>query len=188
MQIHVGACNWQHSSWLGSFYPEDLPEEWRLSYYANEFHTVLVPAYITSTLGRGKLQTLFDDVTSRFIFIFEVDDNSLSDCISNFNSEKTDQSLIVANFSRSKKEIVTEDVIIQRADVLKVLNLQNEIVVLRISSINVMNPKKMRQLIDVICHAFSEHETVFLFFDGQINSPEMLKLSLTLLELMGIAG
>ena len=46
--ISVGAYGWRHPHWLGAFYPEDLPvsaeEDWRLSYYSNEFNCVLVPA------------------------------------------------------------------------------------------------------------------------------------------------
>ena len=38
----IGACGWSHSSWAADFYPEDLPLDWRLSYYANEFPVVLV--------------------------------------------------------------------------------------------------------------------------------------------------
>ncbi len=41
--IIVGACDWEHEHWLGCFYPDDLPEDWRLSYYANEFSGVLLP-------------------------------------------------------------------------------------------------------------------------------------------------
>lgn len=39
----LGARGWEHTGWDGTFYPADLPPEWRLAYYANEFHTVLVP-------------------------------------------------------------------------------------------------------------------------------------------------
>lgn len=46
--ISVGAYGWRHSHWSGTFYPEDLPvsaeEDWRLTYYSNEFNCVLVPA------------------------------------------------------------------------------------------------------------------------------------------------
>jgi len=46
--ISVGAYGWRHPHWLGTFYPEDLPvsaeEDWRLTYYSNEFNCVLVPA------------------------------------------------------------------------------------------------------------------------------------------------
>jgi len=40
--IRVGACDWDHEHWLGTFYPDDLPEDWRLSYYANEFSAVSI--------------------------------------------------------------------------------------------------------------------------------------------------
>lgn len=42
--LRVGSIGWQHDDWQNSFYPEDLPEDWRLSYYANEFSTVLIPS------------------------------------------------------------------------------------------------------------------------------------------------
>ena len=46
--INLGAYGWRHSHWLNTFYPEDLPvsgsEDWRLTYYSNEFNVVLVPA------------------------------------------------------------------------------------------------------------------------------------------------
>lgn len=35
---------WEGSEWLGAFYPPDLPPDWRLAYFANEFPAVLVPA------------------------------------------------------------------------------------------------------------------------------------------------
>jgi len=40
--VLTGAANWQVGDWLASFYPEDLPPEWRMSYYANEFSTTLL--------------------------------------------------------------------------------------------------------------------------------------------------
>lgn len=42
--VLIGACGWQHKGWSGAFYPEDLPEEWQLGYYGNEFPVVIVPA------------------------------------------------------------------------------------------------------------------------------------------------
>lgn len=43
-RIMSGTCGWLHESWKESFYPEDLPEEWRLGYYGNEFPIVMFPA------------------------------------------------------------------------------------------------------------------------------------------------
>ena len=41
--VVVGARGWLHEHWAESFYPEDIPEDWRLGFYANEFNTLLVP-------------------------------------------------------------------------------------------------------------------------------------------------
>ncbi len=40
--FHVLAVGWDHPAWQGSFYPDDLPADWRLTYYANEVPGVLL--------------------------------------------------------------------------------------------------------------------------------------------------
>ncbi len=47
--IKAGAYGWSHAHWSDdsraqSYYPQDLPQEWRLGYYSNDFDRVLVPA------------------------------------------------------------------------------------------------------------------------------------------------
>ena len=41
--VVVGSRGWLHEQWIRSYYPEDIPDEWRLGFYANEFNTLLVP-------------------------------------------------------------------------------------------------------------------------------------------------
>jgi hypothetical protein len=41
-RVLVGASGWLHENWQEQFYPEDLPEEWQLGYYGNEFPVVLI--------------------------------------------------------------------------------------------------------------------------------------------------
>ena len=41
-RILIGACGWLHENWQDNFYPEDLPQDWYLGYYGNEFSVVLV--------------------------------------------------------------------------------------------------------------------------------------------------
>jgi hypothetical protein len=41
-RILIGACGWLHDNWQDTFYPEDLPQDWYLGYYANEFPVVQV--------------------------------------------------------------------------------------------------------------------------------------------------
>ncbi|QKT02903.1 hypothetical protein HUS23_03305 [Ectothiorhodospiraceae bacterium 2226] len=38
-----GAWDWRHASWQGRYYPDDLPQDWRLAYYANDFACLGVP-------------------------------------------------------------------------------------------------------------------------------------------------
>ncbi len=42
MQIEIAAYGWQGKEWDG-YYPDDLPADWRLDYYANEQFAVVVP-------------------------------------------------------------------------------------------------------------------------------------------------
>lgn len=42
--VLIGAHGWNHPGWEEDFYPDDLPEDWRLAYYGNEFQIVVVPA------------------------------------------------------------------------------------------------------------------------------------------------
>ena len=50
--LKVGARGWRHERWLTSYYPDDLPEDWQLTYYANDFEVVIVPqAYWTPSKG-----------------------------------------------------------------------------------------------------------------------------------------
>ncbi|MCS7303501.1 MAG: DUF72 domain-containing protein [Thermoguttaceae bacterium] len=52
--IHVGTSGWSYSDWTGVFYPPDLPDSERLSYYASQFDTV----EINSTFYRFPPRTM----------------------------------------------------------------------------------------------------------------------------------
>jgi len=41
-RILIGSLGWQHDAWQGDYYPEDLPPEWRLGYYSNEFPLLVI--------------------------------------------------------------------------------------------------------------------------------------------------
>jgi hypothetical protein len=45
MNVLLGAATWQVPRWEQEYYPQDLPEEWQLSYYANEFSTTLIDCH-----------------------------------------------------------------------------------------------------------------------------------------------
>ena len=73
-EIFVAARSWSHSSWHGSFYPDDLPEDWQLSYYSNEFNAVVVPASEWVGLDYVEIERWVADVPEEFLFYLEIED------------------------------------------------------------------------------------------------------------------
>jgi len=83
--INLGAYGWRHKHWLNDFYPEDLPvggsennsEDWRLTYYSNEFNAVLVPSDYWYTGETIDCEGWLDDVHDEFQFFVECHVNML---------------------------------------------------------------------------------------------------------------
>jgi len=67
----TGSWGWRHPEWENDvFYPDDLPSDWRLSYYSNEFDLVVVPAEYWTEDGYWEDDWL-DDVAERFVFYID---------------------------------------------------------------------------------------------------------------------
>lgn len=43
-RLRFGTLDWRCPAWQATYYPEDLPADWRLGYYANELPAVLLAA------------------------------------------------------------------------------------------------------------------------------------------------
>ena len=76
--LRVGAYGWKHENWLDSFYPEDLPGDWQLTYYANEFSCVLMPAHYLLA-DDCDIEQWLDDVPDTFKFYVEWPDSDVDD-------------------------------------------------------------------------------------------------------------
>ena len=61
---------WNHDGWANEFYPDDLPQDWRLSYYANEFQAVLVSE--SDWLNGDDYEEWLEDVHEEFRFYIEL--------------------------------------------------------------------------------------------------------------------
>jgi Protein of unknown function DUF72 len=72
--IIVAARGWAHAAWAESFYPEDLPEDWQLSYYSNEFRGVVVPAADFAAVDPLEVERWAEDTSEDFIVYLEVED------------------------------------------------------------------------------------------------------------------
>ena len=84
--LRLGSYGWQHTHWDKSFFPDDLPEDWRLGYYANEFSAVLVPQSYWQVDTGFDVENWQEDVAEDFRFYIEwpfnsVDGQSQSLCL-----------------------------------------------------------------------------------------------------------
>jgi hypothetical protein len=68
-RCHVGSAGWQHADWLGSFYPEDLPPEWELTFYNNVFSCVYLDYADWATRSGAELSAWVEDTHDRFRFV-----------------------------------------------------------------------------------------------------------------------
>ena len=68
--LSIGACGWDHPQWDEEFYPDDLPPEWRLGFYGNEFSIVLIPAQ-TWQKGIAEVVAWLDETHDAPAFVCE---------------------------------------------------------------------------------------------------------------------
>ena len=69
--VFLGTVGWLHPSWQGSFYPDDLPQDWLLAYYNTQFRSVFLPhAYWTSATD-AQLAQWVQDSQPGFRFVLE---------------------------------------------------------------------------------------------------------------------
>ena len=69
-RVLIGACGWKHAAWLDEFYSDDLPEDWQLGFYSNEFPVVYVSS--TDWLDADDFDDWVEDVSDSFSFILEI--------------------------------------------------------------------------------------------------------------------
>ena len=55
IMLHIAPRGWDHAGWTHAFYPDDLPPEWRLAYFCNEFDAVLVPEAVWRPLAPAQM-------------------------------------------------------------------------------------------------------------------------------------
>ena len=75
-RVLIGACGWKHAAWLDEFYSDDLPEDWQLGFYSNEFPVVYVSA--SDWVDEPDMDEWIDDISDDFRFILQVPAEALN--------------------------------------------------------------------------------------------------------------
>ncbi len=69
--VLVGAMHWNQPRWRGSLYPEDLPDDWLLSYYNTQFEAVYLPAAVWQATSDALWGQWLYDTQDGFCFVLE---------------------------------------------------------------------------------------------------------------------
>jgi uncharacterized protein YecE (DUF72 family) len=67
-QIHIGTSGWSYIHWKGPFYPEALPTDQMLEYYAQHFHSVEINSSFYRLPDRKTLLHWYDSTPDDFLF------------------------------------------------------------------------------------------------------------------------
>ena len=73
MLLELAAYGWDGPVW-SIFYPEDLPQEWRLDYYSNEFTSLVVPADDWAGVSIDEAADWLAEAPEGFHFYWEIAD------------------------------------------------------------------------------------------------------------------
>ncbi len=160
--LKIGAYGWCHAHWSNVFYPEDLPmsgnDDWRLSYYSNEFSSVLVPADYWQRRERDELiidrAGWLDDVNDDFQFFVECDVSMVTD----YTLVEMMQQLKVLQSQLSGLVLLDNKQGVSEIALQKVLNLADELMVDVYADMVVVRESVDRQINSVWrqgCHQFS---------------------------------
>lgn len=67
----LGAAGWDWPEWSDAFYPPDMPEEWRLTYYNTQFACVFLAASAWRRAGAAAYEAWAADTHEKFMFLLE---------------------------------------------------------------------------------------------------------------------
>ena len=84
-RLLLGTVGWDRDDWLSDCYPEDLPPEWRLAYYANDCGCVLLKADSWCGMDSDRLAALLDEAAGRLVFFLEPPAGGLADARRNLS-------------------------------------------------------------------------------------------------------
>lgn len=193
--IKVGVCNWLQFPSNNSFYPEDIPAEWKLSYFANEFEAACIT--LTDDMDHGRLLEWMEDLPDTFHLSFEVADKTSLDVLAGLmqQNELPELSSLYASSRESyimlQKKMqqfsLTGD-IIQHTAVISAETIWTPVNQVKSSPIALLpdiDDKKIYRHWIELWSASSSQQELILWLDGQAARYSTLSDLRTLVELMG---
>ncbi|MCB1722070.1 MAG: hypothetical protein H6959_08495 [Chromatiaceae bacterium] len=74
VRLRLGTVGWERADWLRDYYPADIPDDWRLAYYANDCDCVLIPRALWERGDPSALGAQIDEAPGTLRCFVEVGD------------------------------------------------------------------------------------------------------------------
>jgi len=71
MRVLLGVQGWDWPAWTHAFFPEGMPEEWRLTYFNTQFECVLLSASQWQALPAHEYARWAGDTHDKFMFLLQ---------------------------------------------------------------------------------------------------------------------
>ncbi len=65
-RVRIATIGWDFPSWAESYYPEDIPDDWKLAFYANDFSAVVLPEQLWRKEALSSFVEMLDDLDETF--------------------------------------------------------------------------------------------------------------------------
>lgn len=179
MVVTVGARGFNCDTWRGRFYPEDMPPEWCIAYYANEIKSVML-LKSDMIMHKDLLAECLDELDEDFFLLLE--DVPLAHQIVE-PSERNDMPLVgFCTFTPTGESF--DGFTIKTASVKFVQDsVENACAVVVAADMGMAN-KNVKLLLEHLHTHYKECSQLFVFFEGAIGQASSIKTAQTISDLM----
>jgi hypothetical protein len=176
--ISIGSCGLNHEDWVDTFYPEDMPRDWRFEFYAHEFRTLLLPACEFPDAATWlEWHNALDD---RFQLFIELPAEPDAEMLSILDKEPG--VLCLKNDDSASAELA---VIRDTTESPGELNSQRVIYISEQSAGQTIDLKSWKQRLYELADSLPEGAALYIIMTGTPPSIEAMRQLTTLVELLG---
>jgi hypothetical protein len=198
--FHILPVGWDHPGWVGGFYPEDLPREWRLSYFSNEFPGVMISQQVWCVNDEDKLNAWHDDVGERFRFYLALNQPlDVQHCMQaircltgNFGGFVVDVSVWDDFSLRTDLKALGANCYLLFSKGMTVCNtdhrlLEQSRIALLLSTDDLLDLGSQRRFLEQLAGQIVPTSEIMVFLDGDPPAIHKLREFITLAQLLGLA-
>jgi len=181
MHITIAVSGFQQEVWSKSFFPDDLPEDWRFDYYANEFRAIFLDKSDRHRLGSLVFEQILSEANAGFTFALEVDGDQNADFGLVYDTKST---VLMLEFGPTKVVVSMTDIFIEQAVIVHQQNNCESACVLRVSSNRVPNNEEIKRLLVFINAHYGNFDRVYVFFAHGFMAVKVLNAARVINELL----